>query len=60
MIKILKVAEWRDEAKTSGGMRDLKAFYGPSSVSIVAACIVSGWFYKREHEKDSGLNPLRY
>ena len=26
-IKILKVAGWRDEAKTSGGMRDLKRIF---------------------------------
>ena len=27
IIKILKVAGWRDEAKTSGGMRDLKCLF---------------------------------
>ena len=26
-IKTLKVAGWRDEAKTSGGMRDLKSLF---------------------------------
>ena len=29
-MEVLKKAGWRDEAKASGGMRDLIAYFGPS------------------------------